>query len=79
MEQKIIQIGSSAGVTMSPETLKELGVHVGDIVETDNSNQVFSVKPKQKKASEKIDPKILAWTDDFIDKNRELLDRLKDK
>jgi antitoxin component of MazEF toxin-antitoxin module len=79
MDQKIIQIGSSAGVTMSPDTLEELGVQVGDIVETDKNNGVFSVKPKQKKTSKHIDPKVLVWTDDFIAKNRELLERLKNK
>ena len=79
MDQKIIQIGSSAGVTISPDALKELGVQVGDTVETDKSGGVFSVKPKQKKESGQIDPQVLAWADDFIAKNHELLDRLKDK
>ncbi|HEV8666567.1 MAG TPA: hypothetical protein VN665_01825 [Candidatus Paceibacterota bacterium] len=79
MDQKLIKIGSSTGVTIAPETLKKLGMQAGDIIETDDSNEVFSVKAKQKKTSEKIDPQVLAWADDFIAKNRELLDRLKDK
>ena len=79
MEQKVIQIGSSAGVTISKSALEELGIKVGDIVETviDSSKKVFSVKLKTPKTA--VDPEILSWTNEFIDKNRELLLRLKDK
>jgi len=79
MEQKLIKIGSSTGVTIAPETLKKLGMQAGDIIETDDSNQMFSVKPKQKNIHGTVAPQIVAWADEFIEKNRELLDRLKDK
>lgn len=79
MEQKVIQIGSSAGVTISKGALEELGIKVGDIVETviDSSKKVFSIKLKSPKTT--VDPEILSWTSNFIEKNRELLERLKDK
>ena len=48
MKQKVIQIGSSAGITMSKETMEELGVGVGDFVETNASNKVFMVKSDQR-------------------------------
>lgn len=79
MKQKVIKIGSSAGITMSRETLEELGVEIGDFVETSASKQIFMVKPEQDKSKKSIDPEILQWTDEFISKNRELLDRLKNK
>ncbi len=78
MKQKVIKIGSSVGVTMSKETLEELGVAVGDFVETSSSNRTFTVKPEQKDTGN-VDPQILQWGSEFIAKNRELLKRLKDK
>lgn len=76
MKQKVIQIGSSAGITMSKGTLEELGVGVGDFVETSATNRTLTVTPQVKLA---VDPEILQWADEFIIKNRELLNRLKDK
>ena len=64
---------------MSKETLKNLGIAVGDMVETDIVGKTFSVKPKQKEFGSQVDPAILEWTDTFIKKNRELLERLADK
>ena len=79
MKQKVIQIGSSAGITMSKGTLEELGVKIGDMVETAFSNKTLVVKAPDKKNEKQVSPEILQWTDEFIVKNRELLDRLKDK
>jgi len=42
MTQKIIKIGSSAGVTIPKKQLDELGLRVGDEVQID-------IKPKQNK------------------------------
>ena len=76
MEQKVIQIGSSAGITMSKSTMEELGVKIGDTVETDTAKKVFTVRSRTKTV---IDPEILQWGQEFIDKNRALLERLKNK
>jgi antitoxin component of MazEF toxin-antitoxin module len=46
MEQKVIQIGSSAGVTISKETLRELGVKIGDTVETEVNAETFVIKAR---------------------------------
>lgn len=62
---------------MSPETLESLGIEVGDMVETATSHGAFVIRPERKE--ETIDPQILQWGQEFIDKNRELLKRLKDK
>ena len=80
MDQKIIQIGSSAGVTIPKKGMEELGVKVGDEVKTEINfaEKTYTVKFKSK-SSPTIDPAILQWTDDFISKNRELLERLKNK
>ena len=77
MQQKVIQIGSSAGVTISKSTLETLGIKVGDVVETNTTEGAFSVRAMAAKDS--LDPAVLEWTNTFIEKNRELLDRLKNE
>ena len=79
MEQKVIQIGSSAGITISKGAMEELGIKIGDVVETDinTDEKVFSVHPKAAKSA--VHPDVLAWTNKFIEKNRALLERLADK
>ena len=80
MDQKIIQIGSSGGVTIPKKGMDELGVKVGDQVETEINfaEKTYTVKFKSK-GSHAVDPALLQWTDEFISKNRELLERLKNK
>lgn len=80
MAQKIIQIGSSAGVTLSPDTLEALNVKVGDVVEMSvhPSARVLTVRPKADRAA-RVNPDVIAWTNVFVDKNRKLLERLADK
>ncbi len=93
MDQKVIQIGSSIGVVLPAKDAREEGFKVGEIVSVTKEAGKFiiekkepptpqvklAVDPKQKKAAGQLDPHIVAWADDFIAKNRELLDRLKNK
>ncbi|MSR70730.1 hypothetical protein EXS62_01685 [Candidatus Kaiserbacteria bacterium] len=79
MKQKVIQIGSSAGVTISKESLEKIGINIGDMVETSSESGVFTIKPSVPQEKLAIDPQILQWGSEFITKNRELLKRLKDK
>ncbi len=81
MTQKIIQIGSSAGVTLSPDTLEALNIKVGDTVEMSvhPSARVLTVRPKENRSTKYVNPDVIAWTNVFIDKNRKLLERLSDK
>lgn len=81
MAQKIIQIGSSAGVTLSPDTLEALDVKVGDTVEVSvhSSARVLTVRPRSARDTVSVNPDVVAWTNVFIDKNRKLLERLADK
>lgn len=78
MAQKVIQIGTSAGITLSPEVLATIGVKVGDTVNVSTAKGEVIVRPTRESKSA-IDPEILAWTDKFVDENRELLNRLADK
>lgn len=80
MTQKIIKVGSSAGLTISPDVLKTLGMKVGDSVEVSAhpSTHAMTVRA-QKKGKGSVNPDVITWTNAFIDKNRKLLTRLADK
>lgn len=84
MAQKIIQIGSSVGITLPQPIMAGLGLHIGDPISLkahpDSASITISV-PRKKEASSniKVDPAILQWTNEFIEKNRMLLERLADK
>ncbi len=66
MTQKVLQIGSSAGVTISKETLKRLGLRVGDhvSVEVDQKRGGLVVLPLRKGKNE---TEFSAWTEEFLD------------
>jgi antitoxin component of MazEF toxin-antitoxin module len=80
MAQKIIKIGSSAGLTISPDMLETLGMKVGDSVEISAhpSTRAMTVRP-QEKGARSVNPDVITWTNAFIDKNRKLLVRLAGK
>lgn len=82
MEQKFIKVGSSMAAVI-PKFMKEkAGIRLGEkykITQEEHTNRII-IEPQPalaKKAS--IDPAVLQWTDEFIAKNRELLNRLKNK
>lgn len=77
MAQKVIQIGSSVGITLSPDVLETVGLKVGDSVRVSGGKHEVIVRPVGAKPT--IDPQILSWTNTFIAKNRALLERLADK
>ena len=77
MAQKVIQIGSSAGITLAPDILHKLSLKVGDAVHVSSGAHEILVKPV--KSTPTIDQEVLVWTNEFIEKNRALLERLADK
>jgi antitoxin component of MazEF toxin-antitoxin module len=48
MRKKIVTIGRSAGVTVSPAEMRELGLEVGDPVEVNVRSGVFEMRPLNK-------------------------------
>lgn len=81
MAQKIIQIGSSAGVTISPDTLDALKLKVGDAMDVSvhPSSRTLTMRPHAMVNKSDVNPDVVAWTNVFIDKNKKLLERLADK
>ena len=76
MVQKVLQIGSSAGVTLPKTLLHELGLKVGDQVQVkiDKKKKVVIIEPNIE-----IDRELLDWTERFIEKYRPALEALAKK
>ncbi|MCL2468098.1 MAG: AbrB/MazE/SpoVT family DNA-binding domain-containing protein [Micrococcales bacterium] len=45
MRKKVVRVGGSAGVTISPAELRELGVGTGDEVEVTARGGVLEIRP----------------------------------
>lgn len=75
---KVSRIGNSAGVILSRDTLKELGLSVGTVVEisVDREEGVISIRraPRGKKVP--VDRKFARQVEDFIRKYKPALDEL---
>lgn len=79
MTRKILQIGSSVGVTIPQSILDKLGLEVGEEVEieTDKESGDLRIRP-QKQANDRED-RIARRTMDFIERYRDDLEALADK
>ncbi len=80
MTQKLLKIGSSAGVTIPKESLHDLGLRVGDrlTVEIDTKGKKVTIRPA-KTGAHAVDQDLLAWTDRFIERYRPALEALAKK
>jgi putative addiction module antidote len=65
MVQKVLQIGSSVGVTISKETLKALHIKVGDLinVDVDKKRGSIVILPLRKSRN---DAEFSDWTKEFL-------------
>lgn len=65
MAQKVLQIGSSAGITISKEALKTLGLRIGDqvSVEADPKRGLVVLPLRDGKDEQEFS----AWTEEFLD------------
>ena len=81
MVQKVIKIGNAIGMVLPKEAARKTGIKAGDSVElreAANGRVVFE-KIAADVTNDTVRPNVVSWTNDFIDKNRELLERLKDR
>lgn len=76
MTQKLLKIGSSAGVTIPKKSLKDLGLKIGDEVnvQVDSKERKVTIEP-----SVKFDRDLLDWTNNFIQYYRRALEELAQK
>ncbi len=79
MTQKVLQVGSSAGVTLSKQALKDLGWKVGSqvTVQVDTQKKVVKIHSAERSTAE--DDKIAKLTMRFIDRYRSDLVALSNK
>ena len=79
MTQKVLKVGSSAAVTIPKQSLKELGLKIGDkvTVDIDRARKTVSIQPTKKLSRE--DVKIAKLTLNFIQRYRTDLERLAQK
>ena len=77
MTQKVLQVGSSAGVIIPKKTLGQLGLQIGDEinVEVDTKRKKVFIEP----VSKTVDKELLNWTRKFIEKYRPALEALARK
>ncbi len=74
MTQKVLRVGSSAAVTLSPDVLSGLKLKVGDEVhvEFDRTKGVAAIRSAHQVGSTEV----LAWTKKFIQRYRPALEAL---
>jgi hypothetical protein len=70
MQRKIIKVGTSAAVLIPKAVLDEQKMKIGDMVHV----EVLKREPKTEK--QVIDPRIIQWTDEFMEEYRPLLKKL---
>ncbi len=73
MTQKVIQVGTSAAVIIPKESLKELGMKVGDRVQVEVRAEDKSVTVRPLAT---VDQELVSWTKDFIQKYHQALEAL---
>lgn len=77
MVQKVIKVGSSAAITLSKQTIADLGVKVGDNVRAtvDAKRRRLYVEP----VVTGTDEEVMDWTKKFIARYRPALEALAKK
>lgn len=70
MVRKVFRSGNSLAVTLPPE-VRDMGIDAGGEVEVDVREGRVEIRPAQSVSRE-----LLEWTDAFVERHRELLERL---
>lgn len=77
MAQKIIKVGSSAGMIIPKALLQEIGAEIGDELDIVLKKNTLHIKPIRSKSSDK--KKVAELTMNFINRYKADLDALKNK
>lgn len=76
MTQKLIKVGSSTAAVIPKKYLDERGIHAGDEINIESDTEGFRIRLGSAKKS-KLES--LRWIDKFIQRHRNLFERLADK
>ncbi len=81
MAQKVIQVGSSAGITIPPAILNSMRVRLGDTIDLvpqpESDSITINIVRKTKKTV--VNKDLIAWAEDAIARYRPALEALRDK
>ena len=68
MTRKILKVGTSAADTIPKESLKELGLKIGDrvMVKVDRQKRMVSIRP----IARELNKELIGWTEKFIERYR---------
>jgi antitoxin component of MazEF toxin-antitoxin module len=72
MQRKLIKVGTSAAVLVPKALMDEQGFKIGDMVEV----ELHKNDARAAKRQAVVDPRVIQWTDHFIEKHRSLLKKL---
>lgn len=76
MERKVIQVGSSIGITLPLEFAKQERIRVGDIIQIEATKS--KRRTKKLRPTNSVRPEILGMAQDVIEEYRPLLKKLSD-
>jgi len=76
MTQKVLKVGTSAAVTIPKQSLKDLGLKIGDRVRVE-----IDIKERRVlvESASKVNPEVLDWSSRFIKQYRGALEALAEK
>jgi len=76
MQQKIIQIGNSAGIVLPKSIREETGLKPGSKVTIEKKGKDIIVSPQAKKLAGGVDAKFMKSVDEFIEEHEDVLKEL---
>lgn len=79
MRQKVLRVGTSAGVIIPKKTLQELGLKIGDYLQVDADSKTLSMVIRPEYVLSKEDKKIMRFGYEFIREYRKDLEALAKK
>lgn len=79
MTQKVLQIGSSVGITISKDALRALKIKIGSEVVATWSDKLGVMVIKSAKNKTPINLELITWTEKFIDQYGDALRALAKK
>ena len=73
MQQKIIQVGNSVGLTIPPSLREELGLQVGDKVLVEEREKKLVITPVPVDLAGGVDAEFMKTVKDFMDEHEDVL------
>lgn len=79
MQQKIIQIGNSSGITLPQAIKQQVGLKPGDKVEVKAKGSDIVISPVRKIKTGGVDAKFMKMVDEFINEHEDVLHELANR